>query len=96
MNWIHGCPFVVVLFYMRMCGVRAFFVLHGNALACLSHAWVCACVCHAHCGGVPMLRRVSMFSESNQWQTQKQSVNHFHPSPFPLSSLLAWPALHPL
>ena len=43
---------VVVLFYMRMCGVRAFSVLHGNALACLSHAWVCACVCH--CGGVPM------------------------------------------
>ena len=84
---------VVVLFYMRMCGVRAFSVLHGKALACLSHAWVLR-VSLRSCAYV--LRRVSMFSESNQWLTQKQSVNHFPPSPFPLSSLLAWPALHPL
>ena len=84
---------------MPFYGGGAILYAHVWCACVLCFAWQCLGLfvsCMGLCLRVSLwwcayvLRRVSMFSESNQWQTQKQSVNHF-PPPSPCHP--CWPSL---
>ena len=100
MNWIRACTCVVavaVLLYMRMCGARAFSVLHGNALACfcLSCMGLCllvVCLCVAQGLSVKAGAKSNRKSKS---KTQKQNPESVTVTSLSPPSLAPFPSPFP-
>ena len=85
-------------YYICACVVRvlSLFCMATPWPVFVCHAWVCACLCHARCSGVPMCCAGSQCKGRSKINAQKQKqnakVSRSLPCPLPLPIALASPA----